>query len=142
MKHIILYIALFFVAITVSISCKKEFDNPPVKQIGTGSFINIAGVKAKYRPNINYTFKGDSNLYCVVTADETSGNLYKDIYVKDATGALHVKLVSSGGLFVGDSIRINLKGVILSEYNKLIQLDSVDTEKSIVKLASGYNPNP
>ena len=28
-------------------SCKKEFDNPPVKQITSGSFINIANIKSK-----------------------------------------------------------------------------------------------
>jgi hypothetical protein len=134
---LILATILFF-----SSSCKKEFDNPPVKQITSGSFINIANIKAKYSSNVNYKFKADSNLYCVVIADELSGNLYKDIYVKDITGALHIKLVSGGGIFIGDSIRINLKGVILNEYNKLIQLDSVDSEKSIVKLASGFNPQP
>lgn len=113
-------------------SCKKEFDNPPVKQITSGSFINIANIKSKYSSNVNYKFKADSNLYCVVIADELSGNLYKDIYVKDLTGALHIKLVSGGGIFIGDSIRINLKGVILNEYNKLIQLDSVDSEKVLL----------
>ncbi len=133
---------LILTTILLFSSCKKEFDNPPVKEITSGSFINIANIKAKYSGNINYKFKADSNLYCVVIADELNGNLYKDIYVKDITGALHIKLVSGGGIFIGDSIRINLKGVILNEYNKLIQLDSVDSEKSIVKLASGYNPQP
>lgn len=142
MKTIFFKFSIFLLVLLFVSSCKKEYDIPPVKPIGSGSFINIAGIKAKYSSNINYTFKGDSNLYCVITADEVSGNLYKDIYVKDATGGLHVKLISSGGLFVGDSIRINLKGAILNEYNKLIQLDSVDTDKSIVKLASGYNPQP
>lgn len=137
--HTTIYSALILIICT---GCKKEYDLPPVKPVESLNKINIANIKAKYTGNINYQFKNDSALYCVVTADETSGNLFKDIYVKDVTGALHVKLTSSGGLFTGDSIRINLKGAILNEYNKLIQLDSVDSEKSIIKLASGYNPQP
>ncbi len=130
----ILLFALFF-------SCKKEFDTPPVKSAEAGTKINIAQIKAKFN-NTNYRFKSDSSLYCVVIADETSGNLYKDIYVRDATGALHVKLIDSGGLFIGDSIRINLKDCFLNDYNDLIQLDSVNSEKNIVKLSSGANPQP
>jgi hypothetical protein len=120
--------------------CKKEFDTPPVKQAQDGARITIAQIKSKYFKNINYKFNADSNLYCVVTADEVSGNLYKDVYVRDASGAIHVKLKFSGGLYIGDSIRINLKGALLNEYNSLIQLDSVNVEKSVVKLASGLNP--
>ncbi len=122
--------------------CKKEFDTPPVKQASDGNKISIAQIKAKYFTNINYKFKSDSNLYCVVTADEVSGNFYKEVYVRDASGALHVKLKYSGGLYIGDSIRINLKGIVLNAYSGLIQLDSVDLEKNVVKLASGLNPTP
>ncbi len=123
-------------------SCKKEFDTPPLRSAAAANKINIANMKAKYSPGVNYKFKADSSLYCVVTADEASGNLYKEIYVKDITGALHVKFLASGGFFIGDSIRIDLRGTILNEYNKLIQLDSVDSENNIVKLASGYKPTP
>lgn len=137
-KNVSLFSLLF---LFVVLGCKKEFDVPPVKTLETTSKINIAQIKAKYT-NINYRFKSDSSLYCVVIADEVSGNLYKDIYVRDVTGALHVKLIASGGLFIGDSIRINLQNCILNSYSNLIQLDSVDTEKSIVKLASGLNPQP
>jgi hypothetical protein len=122
--------------------CKKEFDVPKLNPAAASREINIKQLKDKYFSNINYKFKADSSLYCVVIADETTGNLYKDIYVKDVTGALHVKLINSGGLYVGDSIRINIKGCVLNEYNKLIQLDSVDTELNIVKLSSGNPVQP
>ena len=141
MKNKILVTLLTLGILILNSSCKKEFDVPPVKTLEATSKINIAQIKAKFT-NINYRFKADSSLYCVVIADEVSGNLYKDVYVRDVTGALHVKLIASGGLFIGDSIRINLQNCILNAYNNLIQLDSVDTEKSIVKLASGFNPKP
>ena len=125
-----------------SVSCEKEFDTPKLNPAAASREINIKQIKDKYYSNINYKFKADSSLYCVVIADESTGNLYKDIYVKDVTGALHVKLINSGGLYVGDSIRINIKGCLLNEYNKLIQLDSVNTETQIVKLSSGNVVKP
>lgn len=136
----------FFIVVSITttffFSCKKEYDVPPLKKANDGEKITISAIKAKYKSNINYKFQNDSNLYCTVIADEVSGNLYKDVYVRDASGALHVKLLFGGGLFIGDSIRINLKGAYLNEYNRLIQLDSVDMEKNVVKLASGLNPQP
>lgn len=125
-----------------SVSCEKEFDTPKLNPAAASREINIKQIKDKYYSNINYKFKADSSLYCVVIADESTGNLYKDIYVKDVTGALHVKLINSGGLYVGDSIRLNIKGCLLNEYNKLIQLDSVNTETQIVKLSSGNVVKP
>lgn len=144
MKKIVTLSTLFLAGAILFVACKKKFDVPPVKQANDGARITIANLKAKYQmnPNQNYRFLNDSNLYCVITSDEVSGNLYKEVYVKDATGALHLRLVYSGGLFIGDSIRINLKGIYLNDDNNLIQLDSVNTEKSIVKLASGLNPQP
>lgn len=144
MKKVIAFSLSLLAGAVIIVSCKKKFDEPPVKQAPDGAKITIAALKAKYamNPNANYKFRNDSNLYCVVTADEVSGNLYKEVYVKDATGALHLKLVNSGGLFIGDSIRINLNGVYLNDDANLIQLDSVNIEKSVVKLASGLNPQP
>lgn len=124
------------------LACKKEYDTPPVALANDGARITVKQIKAKYYSNINYKFNNDSNLYCVVIADEVSGNLYKEIYVRDASGAIKVKLKNAGGFYTGDSIRINLKGIYLNEYNRHIQLDSVDKEKSVVKLASGLLPQP
>ena len=44
--------------------------------------------------------------------------------------------MASGGLYIGDSIRINLNGTVLSDYNGMIQLDSVDVDNNIVKQAT------
>lgn len=142
MKKIIALSTLVLAGVFAITSCKKKFDEPPVKSIPESARITIAQIKSKYKPNINYRFQNDSNLYCVVTADEVSGNLYKEAYVKDATGALHLRLVYSGGLYIGDSIRINLKGCYLKVDQNLIELDSVNIEKSVVKVASGLNPQP
>lgn len=122
--------------------CKREFDVPPVKQLNDGARITIRTIKSRFDAERPYAFSGDTNLYCVVIADEVSGNLYKEAYVRDASGAIHVKLIGEGGLFTGDSIRINLNRVLLNHNADLLQLDSVDVEKNVVKLASGLNPKP
>jgi len=43
-------------------------------------------------------------------------------------------MLASGGLFVGDSIRIDMPGVILNQYNGIMQLDSVNVDKYITKI--------
>lgn len=143
-KFITIVLVLFLLS-----SCKKEYDLPPSNPLPANSGpITIDSIKKTYlkhylntipQPTVMFRFNTDINLTCTVTADEVSGNIYKGVYVSDATGALSVKLLNSGGLFVGDQIRINLNGVLLSDYGSMIQLDSIDIEKRVVKLSSG-NP--
>ena len=136
MKKCFLYLPI------VLLSSSKNYDVPPLKPATAAPDINIAQIKSKFRNGQQLTFKNDSNLYCVITADETCGNLYHEIYVKDATGGLHIGLTSGGGLFTGDSIRINLKGGLLMDDNRLITIDSINPETHIVKLASGWKVQP
>src|SRR5581483_2713111 len=42
-------------------------------------------------------------------------------------------------LNIGDKIRINLNGVLLNAYGQMIQLDSIDIGKRVVKISTG-NP--
>lgn len=140
MRKIILGISVITTLFILTF-CKKKYDAPPPQVIPSGPQITIAALKLAY-PGHDTTFKTDVNLYCTVIADETSGNFYKESYVRDATGAIHLKLVSSGGLYVGDSIRINLKGTTLTQYQGVLQLDSVNVDKMIAKQKTGLNPSP
>ncbi|MBX3164968.1 MAG: choice-of-anchor J domain-containing protein [Bacteroidetes bacterium] len=133
------------IVFSVFVSCKKEYDIPPVKTPESSPAITIKQIKAKFLgEDLVYRFVADSSLYCTVTADETSGNLYKTIYVQDSTGAIAIKLNygSNGRLFIGDNIRINLKGTTLNDYGSVIQLDSVDMDKHIIKQSSGNVVTP
>ncbi len=151
MKKISLIILVCSMAM-LTLNCRKKFDNPPKKaDPANTSSITIDSIYKRYNnyygcgtcsPTVYYKFSGDVNLTCTVTADEVSGNIYKSVYVKDATGALLIKLINSGGLYVGDQIRINLNGVILDDYGKMVQLDSIDTEKRIVKINTGNIVTP
>lgn len=123
-------------------SCHKEIDNPPANEIPDGAQITVTDLQALYTGSPLQFVDGDTNLYCVVTADEVSGNLYKNVYVTSGGAGLNVRLVAAGGLYEGDSIRINLNGTILSEYNGMLQLDLVDVDKNIVKLATDVTVTP
>ncbi len=135
---IILASTLFFT------SCEKEFDAPPIKENTIGDIITIADLKAKRVANNNVDLKitEDLSLYAVVTMDELTGNLFKESYIQDATGAINVRLTSAGGLYQGDSIRISLKGPVITEFSQMMQLDSVDVDDNIFKQATQKDRTP
>mgnify|MGYP001342395131 CR=1 FL=1 len=116
-------------------SCRKQYDNPPMDVIAEGNSITIAQLKAMYT-GTDLSIAEDYNIFANVTSEETDGNFYKEAYIQDGTGAIRLRLVASGGLYIGDSIRINLNGTVLSDYNGMIQLDSVDVDNNIVKQAT------
>ncbi|MDD5507689.1 MAG: DUF5689 domain-containing protein [Bacteroidales bacterium] len=115
---------------------KQEFDTPPIGDIPVGDLVTIADLYQLYEDEGTYTFSGDMSLYAVVTMDETSGNIYRSAFIQDATGGINVHLLESGGLRLGDSIRVYLKNCILSTYNALHQIDNVDNDSNIIILAN------
>lgn len=126
----------------LSVACKKEYDSPPVNTIPEGNIITLTQLRDLYQGTPVKFVDGDTNVYAVVTADEMSGNLYKNVYIGDANAGINMRLLTSGGLYEGDSIRINLNGTVLSSYNGMLQLDSVDVDKNIVKQATNVSVTP
>ena len=124
-----------------SVSCKKDFDAPPIKTIPEGNKITIADLKAMYQ-GTPLKITNELSMFAVVTMDEQSGNIYKEAYIQDETGAINLRLLSSGGLYQGDSVRVFLKGTILSTYNQMMQLDSVDVDNNIIKQATKRDRQP
>lgn len=134
-KHINrLLVALPFAAALFS-GCKKEFDSPPRHTPAVGEVITIAELKAMFT-GAPVHFNGPRSVYATVNSDENDGNFYKNVYVQDATGGICLRLLNSGGLYIGDSVRIYLPGTVLAPYNGLMQLDSVDVDVNIVKQAT------
>lgn len=125
--------ALPFIALLSG--CDKDFDSPPKQTLGTGDVLTIAELKALFTLNPVH-FDSAMSVYAVVNSDESDGNFYKNVYVQDATGGLCLRLLNSGGLYIGDSVRIYLPGTVLAPYNGLMQLDSVDVDNNIVKQAT------
>ena len=86
MKKTFYITGLMLSIITLFTSCEKEFDTPPTKTIPVGNVITIAQARALYVPGVTTRITDDLSVYGVVTADETSGNLYKESYIQDETG--------------------------------------------------------
>lgn len=137
---------LAFAVIAGLYSCERKYDAPPEKYIPVGDIINIAQLRDSYSSqygNQSHTFtEGDTTIYCTVVTDEVNGNFYKDVYVYDGTGAILLRMKNSGGLYRGDSIRVNLTGCTLQKYNEMMQIDGVDADANVVKLATGKEVEP
>jgi hypothetical protein len=142
----LLFGALMILVTSVSIiSCKKrEFDTPPIKELPTGNVLTMSQLRARFNDTTGapVRFNEDLSVYGVVTMDDKSGNIYKAAFVQDRTAGINLRLLSSGGLYVGDSVRIFLKGTVLSKYNGMLQLDSVDVDNNVVKQKSAVNFAP
>ncbi|MFH2095097.1 MAG: DUF5689 domain-containing protein [Bacteroidota bacterium] len=135
--------------IVVSGCVKKEYDEPPAVTIPTGKVITIADLHQMYQDSIvgvsgvtTYKFTEDYSIYAVVTMDDKLGNIYKSAYLESGGYAINLHLLSSGGLYVGDSVRVYLKGLVLGDYSGQLQLDSVNVDKHIFKQATGKDHNP
>ncbi|MBQ1606572.1 MAG: choice-of-anchor J domain-containing protein, partial [Bacteroidales bacterium] len=84
-----------------------------------------------------YQFKKDHSVFGYITMSDKIGNIYKSAYLQggaDDDKAINLHLLSSGGVYEGDYVRVNLKGLVLSDYSGMIQLDSVHVDNNIVKL--------
>lgn len=128
--------------VTGLVSCKKEYEIPPLTTVPTGNVITLDSLRNMFQgAPVRFTDQ-DMSVYGVITADEVDGNLYKNVYMQSGSAAINIRLLNSGGLYIGDSVRIYLRGTVLSKYNGMLQLDSVDTEKNVVKQASGIAVEP
>lgn len=122
------FLTLLLALASVMFSCvDDEFDTPPATTIPVGETITIQEIKNLFNnENDDYLFTTDRSVFAVVTMDDKSGNIYKTAYIQDQTGAIALHLDASGGLYQGDSIRIQLNGLKVGQYSKLFQIDASD----------------
>lgn len=139
MKKLILLIPA---ALVVLSSCKKDPDSPPIDTILPSQIITIDSLRNWETAAGPTSITEDLSVYGIVTMDESSGNIYKQLYIQDHTGAIQVRLSASSDFKVGDSVRIALNGAYLSDYAGVIQLDSIDPTTDIIKQSAGNTFNP
>ncbi|MBL7773872.1 MAG: hypothetical protein JNM95_13490 [Chitinophagaceae bacterium] len=109
---------------------KKKFDDPPdvsnydpkLKVTNT-----IWELKQKFYNNGGgLTITDDVVIYGIVTADDRSGNFYKQIMIQDSTSGIAVLLNRSSGLYndypIGRKVYIKCKGLYLGAYGNFLQL--------------------
>ena len=133
---------LTFAMLWLSSCVKQDFDKPPVKELPVGKVYTIKQLRQMYADSGAIQINYDASVYATVTMDESTGNIYKSAFVQDNEDAVNLHKTGAGGLRIGDSIRVYLKGVALSEYNGLFQLDNVDPDSNIVILATQKYKTP
>ena len=130
--------AIFLVLSVLFTNCEKEeTDIPPIATINPDSIVTLGEIREMIVPGETYTFRNTGKqLFATVTMDQRNGNIYRQAYIQDPTGAVNLRMALSADLTVGDSIRISLDGATISYFNNMLQLDSVDGTRQIVKQAS------
>lgn len=130
-KNIIFITSILF-AFTF-VSCKREFDEPAmvVPKVDfsgdtTIKYRTISDVKALLPlGSIIDTINENFVIKAVVTANDESGNLYKQLFIQDATGAIEFRLDKNSiynNLKVGQRVYIKCKGLYIGKYEEAFQL--------------------
>ncbi|MBI9055640.1 MAG: choice-of-anchor J domain-containing protein [Bacteroidales bacterium] len=128
----------------VMFSCvDDEFDTPPITEIPIGDVYTIQQVKDFFILDTStYTFTDTASVYATVTMDNETDNSYRTFFIQDNTGAIAVFQDVSGGVYIGDSVRIYLKDLVVMQYQNLFQInnvagDGVNVDEMLIK--QGYN---
>lgn len=111
--------------------CDRDYDAPPLNEpVYTGAQPNItlAQLKEKYSAATDETpivITEDYIVKAYITGNDESGNIYKQIFVQDATAALPIQL-DQGNVYTtyrrGQEVFINLKNMCVSVYGGEQQL--------------------
>ena len=150
------FIALAFLALTLGSCMGDGYADPdltekvPAAPWGNNSLreknvISIADLKTQFATIINSDngykqIEKDMMLKAVVTGNDVSGNIYNQVSVQDASGAIIIAINGSGlsgYLPVGQEILVNLKGLYIGSYKKLPQIGGVNTKLSDGSLGIG-----
>ncbi|MFZ1529109.1 MAG: DUF5689 domain-containing protein [Ferruginibacter sp.] len=111
----------------LSNSCKKEFDAPPgATDPNMVANTSIKGLKALHTTAGAYdVINTDVVISGVVIANDKTGNLYKQLFIQDSTGAIQISIDATslyGTYPVGRKIFVKCKGLCISDYNNNPQL--------------------
>lgn len=140
MKKILTIITFILVAGTVLLfSCvKDEVDDPPRTSIPFNDTVYTIGELKNMYADVGgaFTINTDVSFYATCVMDEASGNIYGSSYVQDHTGGIQLNFINPGGLYLGDSVRINLNGARIDKYHELYQIGSIDVGPNILKVAT------
>ena len=129
-------------ALVILSGCKKDLETIPVTKVPEKNILTIDSLRNIYQGNdlmVNISL----SVYGVVTADATTGNIYKELFIQDETNAIKLSLTSSADYFVGDRIRVSLKGAIITDDGSdMITIENIDPDVAIVKQQSNVELSP
>jgi hypothetical protein len=113
--------------------CEKDKVNPPDTPVMVGTVYTIQQLKELSLP---YIFDTAASLYATVTMDESTGNIYRQLYIQDSTGGMRLSFRTPARLKTGDSILVRLEGNRMRDSLGTYELVDLDVRKDIVLLAS------
>lgn len=111
------------------------YGNPNIKETNV---ITIQALKNKFSTEVNTEGKyaqitEELQIKAVVTANDVQGNMYNEISVQDATGAIFIG-VAQGGIFgylpEGTEILVDLKGLYIGNYRQSATIGTPYTSSS------------
>ena len=107
-------------------SCEKVYDAPPTElEAAFSADISIKDLRAKHVMGKFEQINEAKSIVAVVVADDASDNFYKTLVVQDSTGGITLRMDGiklCADYPIGRKLSINLKGLWLGDYGKLIQL--------------------
>ncbi len=140
-RNIFLFIFPVMVMLLMPGCIHDDFDEPPLSEIPVGTVLTISELRDMF-DNEPILFEDDYSVYATVTMDDKSGNIFRNAFVQDETGAINLRMQAPGAVYQSDSVRIYLKGTILSSYMQMLQLDNVNVDRNIIKKENGKTVKP
>jgi len=125
-KGILSIVAFLAILLAVVTGCKKkEYDTPPV--IIPDPTATIDSLKMSFLPDTigMMRVKTDMIIEGVVSANDESGNIYKNLYIQDSTGGIVIAIdqVDLYTLFkVGQKVVVKCKDLYLGQYGGVTEL--------------------
>lgn len=140
--RLIIYSLFSAVIVCVWITaCNKKFDAPPpYTPPDITPTLSIAQLKAMHVTGSNETIINDDIIKGTVIANDSSGNFYKQVIIEDSSAGIAVN-IDDYNLYTsyptGRTVFIKLKGLILFDDNKLIEIGgSKDVTGAVTPIAS------
>lgn len=127
-------IAIFLFAVLL-ISCDRDYKAPPLAEPKVDAELiantTIVELKKKYNSITSPTpIEVDYVVKAYVIANDISGNIYKQIYIQDATGGINIG-IDQNSIYseyrVGQEIYIHLKGLNMIKYGEQLQIGYAKT---------------
>lgn len=102
---------------------------------------SILEVRALYTGAAN-NITEDIKISGIVTSDRDNSNVnLRNLFIQDASGAITVRFTANHTYGLGDELELNLKGIELSEFNGLLQLNNFPANK-VTKISTGKSISP
>ncbi|MDR1809207.1 MAG: DUF6359 domain-containing protein [Prevotella sp.] len=129
----------FFYVLLVSVfafACdEREFDMPPLTgpvYDGPAENITVKQLKTEFESISSPTIiDQDYILKAYITANDESGNLYKQLVVQDETAGIVLSIDKSGlnsSYKVGQMVYVHLKGLYMGKYGGILQIGMPDDD--------------